>query len=487
MLLKTPYNIGEVNLPPQGVLYPKGLIIMVYVISITGKVLMPTSNAKARILLKQCRAKVITIRPFTIQLTYKTTEYTQPITLGIDSGYLNIGFSAVTEKKELIGGEVKLLKNMSQRIQDKAMYRNIRRQRLRYRKSRFNNRKKEKGWLAPSIRHKLDSHIRFVEKLKKLLPITKVIIEVANFDIQKIINPDIQGKKYQQGDQLGYYNVREYVLHRDNHTCQNPNCKNKDVEKYLQTHHIVFKSNGGTNRPNNLITLCSQCHTPENHLEGGFLYKWQTEKPKLKGFKEATFMSIVRWCLVDLLKQNNDVLVTYGYVTKYHRERISIEKTHYNDAFCIANGVKQTRSKTLIFEQVRRNNRSLEKFYDAKYIDIRTGEKISASELNNGRRTRNKNKNYENFRVYRGKKVSNGQKRIRTQRYFYQPNDLVKYDGKIYIVKGTQNSGKYVALKEIRKVPKVNLLTPYKFRKGFACSISNVSKDIIEKYIQNQG
>ena len=442
----------------------------VYVLNMRGQPLMPTSPKKARILLKQKKAKVVTVRPFTIQLLIATGETKQDVVLGIDSGYLNIGFSAVTEKKELIGGEVKLLKNMSQRIQDRVMYRTIRRQRLRYRKPRFNNRKKDKGWLAPSIQHKLDSHIRFVEKLKKLLPITKVIIEVASFDIQKIMNPDIRGKEYQQGEQLGYYNVREYVLHRDNHTCQNPNCKNKEDEKYLQTHHIVFRSNGGTDRPSNLITLCSQCHTPENHLEGEFLHKWQNEKPKLRGFKEATFMSIVRWRLVDLLKQNNDVLVTYGYVTKYHRERIGFEKTHHNDAFCVANGINQTRSETLIFEQFKRNNRSLEKFYDAKYIDIRTGKKVKANELNNGRRTRNKNKNGENLKKYRGQKLSKGQRRIRKQRYFYQPHDLVRYEGKIYRSTGLQNKGAYIGLKELQKLVRTDKVSPYAFSKGFvAC------------------
>ena len=109
-----------------------------------GQPLMPTSPKKARMLLKQKKAKVVSVRPFTIQLVIATGESKQDIVLGIDSGYLNIGFSAVTEKKELIGGEVKLLKNMSKRIRDRAMYRTIRRQRLRYRKPRFNNRKKRK-------------------------------------------------------------------------------------------------------------------------------------------------------------------------------------------------------------------------------------------------------------------------------------------------------------------------------------------------------
>lgn len=438
---------------------------MVYVLDVDGKPLMPTTNPKARILLKQKKAKVKQVKPFMIQLTYKTTTYTQPITLGVDSGYLNIGFSATTDKKELISGEVKLLQGMSNRIQERSMYRRIRRSKLRYRKPRFNNRAIPKGWLAPSIQHKLDSHIRFIDKLKKLLPITKITVEVASFDIQKIKNPNIQSEEYQQGEQMGFWNLREYILHRDNHTCQNPNCKNKGKDQILEVHHIVYKSNGGTNTPNNLITLCSECHTSANHKKGKFLYDWQTNKPKTRGFKDATFMSIIRWKLVEFI----ECLHTYGYITKTNRINLGLEKTHYNDAFVIANGNNQTRIESIIYEQIKRNNRSLEKFYDAKYIDTRTGEKASGCELNCGRRTRNKNHNTENLRKYRGAKLSKGRRSIRKQRYFYQPNDLVKYRGKIYTVRGSQNGGKYVALKEIKKVPRVDLLTSYRFRSGFVC------------------
>ncbi|WP_309550697.1 RNA-guided endonuclease IscB [Clostridium sp. CM027] len=454
------------NLPSQEESLSERIDFMVYVLDVDGKQLMPTSNPKARQLLKQKKAIVKHVKPFTIQLTYRTkTEYIQTITLGVDSGYLNIGFSATTDTKELICGEVKLLQGMSDRITEKAMYRRIRRDKSRYRKPRWNNRKVEKEWLAPSIQHKLDSHIRFIDKLRGLLPIKKVIVEVANFDIQQIKNRNIQGEEYQQGEQMGFYNLREYILHRDNHQCQNPNCKNKDKNPILELHHISFKSNGGTDIGNNLITLCNKCHTSPNHKKGKLLDLWQTKKPKIRGFKDATFMSMVRWRLVNTM----GYLHTYGYITKHNRIKHQLEKTHYNDAFCIANDSNQTRVEPILFEQVRRNNRSLEKFYDAKMIDLRTGEKVSGSELNNGRRTRNKNKNSENLRVYRGEKISKGQRRIRKGKSLYQPNDLVRYDGQIYTVKGSQNGGKYVALKEIKKVPKVELLTPYRFRKGFAC------------------
>lgn len=443
---------------------------MVYVLSINNKALMPTSNAKARILLKQKKAIVKNLKPFTIQLNYETTKYTQTITLGIDSGYNNIGFSAVTDKKELIVGEVKLLQGMKERLLEKARYRKIRRSRLRYRKPRWNNRtnSKPQGWLAPSLKHKLDSHIKFIDSLYNILPITKTIVEIANFDIQKMKDDTISGVQYQQGNMLGFWNLREYILHRDGHKCQNPNCKNKDKEQILEIHHIKYKSLGGVDNPNNLITLCSKCHTSPNHKKGKFLYDWCQDGKKVRGFKDATFMNMIRWYLVNILKEKyNNINFTYGYITKNHRIENKIDKSHYNDAFCIAKGINQIRNNDIHeVKQSRRNNRSLEMFYDAKYIDVRTGEKVSGTELFSGRRTRNKNLNTENLHQYRGEKISKGQRRIRTKRYFYQPNDLVKYEGQVYSVRGTQNSGAYIRLNEIKKVPRVDLLIPYKFNKG---------------------
>lgn len=231
----------------------------------------------------------------------------------------------------------------------------------------------------------------------------------------------------------------------------------------MQVHHIGFWKEDRSDRPGNLITLCDKCHTPKNHKKNGFLYGWL---PKVKSFKDATFMSTVRWRLKNTLKCEH----TYGYDTKSKRIALKLEKTHYNDAFCIAGGSEQQRVEPIIFEQIRRNNRSLEKFYDAKYIDIRSNEKVSGQDLFNGRRTRNKNLNSENLHKYRGEKVSKGKRTIRKERYFYQPNDLVKYQDKIYTVKGTHNKGTRVILKENNKSIKVSELTPYKFKKGLAAS-----------------
>jgi hypothetical protein len=82
-----------------------------------------------------------------------------------------------------------------------------------------------------------------------LMPITETIIEVAAFDIQKIkVNCEIEGKEYQEGEQLGFWNLREYILHRDNHKCQHPDCKNKAKSPILEVHHIGFWKKDRTDR-----------------------------------------------------------------------------------------------------------------------------------------------------------------------------------------------------------------------------------------------
>ncbi len=440
---------------------------MVYVLSVEGKPLMPTKrHGKVRRLLKQHLAKVVKTKPFTIQLLYETTSYTQNITLGIDSGYNYIGFSAVTEKEELICGEVKLRDDISELLKERRMYRRIRRSRLRYRKRRFDNRisTKKEGWLAPSIKHKLDSHVRFVDYLKKILPIANIVVEVANFDTHKLKNPDVAGEGYQQGEQQDFWNVREYVLYRDNYTCQL--CGKKNT--ILEVHHIGYWKEDRTDRPGNLITLCTKCHSPSNHKAGGKLYGMEPVQKPLKG---ATFMSTIRWKLVNMLMCG----YTYGYITKSKRVSLGLEKTHYNDALCIAGGINQQRIEPIYFEQNRRNNRSLEKFYDAKYVDIRDKTIKTGQELSCGRRTRNKNLNGENLHKYRGAKVSKGRRNIRKQRYAYQPKDIVVFEGKQYSVQGVQNKGEYIKLREKSKPVKTNLVKAYMFSKGFSVVYSSNS------------
>lgn len=405
-----------------------------------GEALMPTSPRKARVLIAQGKAKIDSYRPFTIQLCIATGESRQNLTLGVDAGYATIGFSVIDSTKELFSCEIELLKGQVERNNKRRIYRRQRRSRLRYRKARFEKQNKPEGWLAPSIQHKLDTHIKFVHRLQSIMPITETIIEVAAFDIQKIeANGEIEGKEYQEGEQVGFWNLREYILHRDNHKCQHPDCKNKAKSPILEVHHIGFWKKDRTNRPGNLITLCTKCHTSPRHKKNGSLYGWE---PKVKTFKPAAFMSMVRWKLINALQCDH----TYGYITKHNRIRLDLPKTHFNDAFCIANGQHQTRAIPVFFKHKRKNNRCLEKFYDAKVFDVRTNKIVSGNDLDNGRRTRNKKLNGENLRKYRGLKKSKGRRQVRRQRYSIRPHDIVEFDGSIYKAVGVQNKGAYLKL-----------------------------------------
>lgn len=191
--------------------------MLVYVLNQEGKPLMPCKPQRARKLLKENKAKVVKREPFTIQLLYGSSGYKQDITLGVDCGSKIIGLSASTEIQEVFSGKLELRNDIVGLLSTRRQNRRTRRNRLRYRKARFLNRvrTKNKGWLAPSIENKINTHINIINKLHKILPITNMIVETAQFDIQKIKNPNIQGEEYQQGDQLGFWNVREYVLFRE--------------------------------------------------------------------------------------------------------------------------------------------------------------------------------------------------------------------------------------------------------------------------------
>ncbi|MBK5247260.1 MAG: HNH endonuclease [Peptostreptococcaceae bacterium] len=330
---------------------------MVYVLDKSNKPLMPTNrHGKVKHLLRSGKAVVVSREPFTIKLVYNSESYTQEITLGIDAGSKTVGLSASTEKEELYSSETVLRTDIVKLLAERLQYRKTRRNHLRYRKPRFDNRKatKKPGWLAPSIRHKIDSHLKLVENVHKILPITKVIVEVAAFDIQKIKNPNISGTEYQQGDQFDSWNVREYVLFRDKHTCQH--CLGKSKDKVLNVHHLESRKTGG-NAPSDLVTLCKTCHS-----------KVHTGKIVLnikrgKSFRDAAFMGIMRWAFYNKLKETyTNVSLTYGYITKYVRINNGIEKTHAADAYCIANNVEAKRQEHVYMQKfVRHSNRSLHK------------------------------------------------------------------------------------------------------------------------------
>lgn len=331
---------------------------MVYVINKNGQPLMPTENhAKVRVLLKSGKAKVVKKCPFTIQLLYDSTNHTQKVTLGVDSGSRHIGISATTKDKVLFEADDELRNDIVDLLSTRRELRHSRRNRkIRYRKPRFDNRKRKDGWLAPSVQQKVDSHLTMIEKVRKILPISDIVAEVASFDIQKIKNPSISGAEYQQGEQLDFWNVREYVLFRDGHTCQC--CKGKSKDKILNVHHIESRKTGG-DAPNNLITLCETCHT-------GY-HKGTVKLPKTihrgMSFRDATFMGIMRWAFYNKLKEiYPNVSLTYGYITKHTRIENDLPKDHYIDARCISGNPKAVSSgEVFYYKKVRCHNRQIHK------------------------------------------------------------------------------------------------------------------------------
>ena len=216
------------------------------------------------------------------------------------------------------------------------------------------NRKKPDGWLPPSIRSKINTHIKVVEKVHKILPISQVVVEVAQFDIQKIKNPEISGAEYQQGDQMGFWNAREYVLYRDGHKCQH--CKGKSKDKILNVHHIESRKTGG-DAPNNLITLCKTCH---DDFHSG---KIELKIKRGQSFRDASLMNIMRWFLWDKLKElYPNSKLTYGYITKNKRIKNGLEKSHRTDARCISgNSLAEPLDHWYFYKQVRCQNRQLHK------------------------------------------------------------------------------------------------------------------------------
>lgn len=329
---------------------------MVYVLNMHDKPLMPCKEAKARKLLKNNKVKVVKREPFTIQLLFECEDITQNVTLGVDAGSKHIGFSATTENKELYAGEVELRSDIVDLLSTRRQNRRTRRNGLRYRKARFNNRvhSKNKGWLAPSIENKINTHLRVVSDIHKILPITKIVVETASFDIQKIKNPDISGECYQQGEQLGFWNIREYVLWRDRHTCQC--CKGKSKDKVLNVHHIESRKTGGDS-PNNLITLCKYCH--EQYHKGNI----QLKLKRGYSFKDAAFMGIMRWAFYNRLKElYPNIHMTYGYITKNTRIENNLPKAHYIDARCISGNPQAEPLEYYLYQKkVRCHNRQIHK------------------------------------------------------------------------------------------------------------------------------
>ena len=340
----------------------------VFVKNMRGEPLMPCSQRKARLLLKEGKAKIVDYKPFTIQLLSPTGESTQETHVGVDTGAKYIGIAVTSEDKVLAKGEVQLRDGIHENMESRLILREARRSRnTRYRQARFLNRARKNTWLPPTVQSKLDATFKWIDKFCELVPNPILHIEVGTFDVSKLGSNNLQ-------DNHDYYNKRYYVFNRDGFTCQ---CCKKRSDK-LKLHHIVFKSHGGTDSVNNLITVCETCHSSENHQEGGVLYNWMLKRKSVKQYKDATFMNIVR-CRT--IKRYPNAIITYGYETEPYRRELGIDKTHCNDAISIARieNIKENPSEWFYIKQFRKKKRSL---HEARPIKGRKNKNTEAKRKN---------------------------------------------------------------------------------------------------------
>jgi len=313
--------------------------MLVFVLNRHQKPLMPCGPQRAKKLLKSEQAKVVRKTPFTIQLKFGSTGHKQDLVAGMDTGSKVVGTAVTTEKgKVLYQAEAHLRgEEIKSKMETRSMYRRTRRGRkTRYRKPRFLNRRASTklNRLPPSTKHKVETHLKEKRFTESILPISRWRLELAAFDIHAISNPNVSKTAwwtYQRGDMYGYQNLKQFILKRDNYTCQS--CKKrtkKNIE--LHVHHIVFKSNGGTDTKNNLITLCKICHD-KLHQKKNAQTNSKNLRAKAVNTKHATEVNIIA---SQLRKTFGSFEETFGFITKVDRMEQGLQKKHFIDAAVIA-------------------------------------------------------------------------------------------------------------------------------------------------------
>ena len=320
----------------------------VFVLDRRGTPLMPCTEKRARLLLERGRACVHLVMPFTIRIVDLKAENCafQALRVKLDPGSKATGIALVRETEGKGVAVVNLFelvhrgRQISEALTARRGHRRLRRSKLRYRPPRFNNRgNKQRGWLAPSLQHRVDTSMAWVSRIQRLAPVSAISTELVRFDMQAMENPEIEGMQYQQGTLAGY-EVREYLLEKWDRTCAY--CGAKDVP--LQIEHIQPKAKGGSNRISNLTLACQCCNQKKAALP---VEMFLAKKPELlkrilaqakRPLKDAAAVNSTRWALVNALKATRlPVETASGGQTKFNRNKLGIPKTHALDAVCVGN------------------------------------------------------------------------------------------------------------------------------------------------------
>ena len=316
--------------------------------------MMPCSEKRARKLLASGRARVCRLIPFSIRIVDREIAgcALQQVKIKIDPGSKFTGIAVVRETKSIdvatgeIGITVHVLNlfellhrghQISEALTARRQMRRRRRGCLRYRAPRFLNRgNKTKGWLAPSLQHRVDTTVAWVNRFQQLVAVAGIAQELVRFDMQQIENPEISGVEYQQGTLAGY-EVREYLLEKWGRKCAY--CDASGVP--LNLDHIHAKTNGGTNRAANLTLACIPCNQKKGARD---VLEFVKDKARLarilaqakRPLKDAAAVNSTRWALFNALKATGlPVEAGTGGRTKWNRARLGIPKTHALDAVCV--------------------------------------------------------------------------------------------------------------------------------------------------------
>jgi 5-methylcytosine-specific restriction endonuclease McrA len=319
--------------------------LTVFVLDKRKQPLMPCSEKRARLLLTRGRAVVVRRYPFAIRLKDRVGGEVQPVRVKIDPGSKTTGIAVVTDEDGNKPAKVLCLFELSHRGRQisealtarRAFRRRRRGANLRYRAPRFDNRRKLQGWLAPSLRHRIDTCMSWVERLRRLVAVTGIALERVRFDTQLLEKPEISGVEYQQGVLAGY-EVREYLLEKFDRACAY--CGVCNVP--LQIEHIVSRARGGSNRISNLTLACWSCNTEkgarpiEEFLAGKPAVFARIKAQARAPLKDAAAVNATRWALYQVLADTGlPVEASSGGRTKYNRARLGIPKTHALDAACV--------------------------------------------------------------------------------------------------------------------------------------------------------
>lgn len=360
----------------------------VYVIDKDGKPLMPTKRfGKVRHLLEGGKAVVVCRDPFTIRLKYKSPGRTQPIHVGIDSGRENIGIAASKEDGECVflanvetknksiktkmdkrrgyrrerrknsrevkqrharkhGNEMKkadgedvqhhgTIKVPYRDVKNPGADESVRHKVIRGKEARFSNRRREEGWLTPSARQLVDMHEKALRLVEQILPVTSCIIEKVAFDFQKLQNTDIKKWQYSKGPLYGYKSADEYI-----NAQQHGKCLVCGVKKITHHHHVLHRSEGGTDKVKNIVGLCDACHDKVHKDVDLNRRLVDMKKEAIKPLKVSLLNSAMPAIIEMLNKHCSDrgesFFITEGSATAKTRLAFDIPKDHCLDAYAIS-------------------------------------------------------------------------------------------------------------------------------------------------------